>query len=74
MSKLPLPEAHWGYVGKPRLNWRDVEIDEGPDEDDESAPTPPDVIAMLGFDPKEIAAESLAEDEEPGATDPCSLK
>ena len=50
-KKFLLPEV--GIVGQAPTNWRDHE-DEDPDPDDEDPPTPPDVIAVLGFDPDEI--------------------
>lgn len=54
-----LPDVHFGPVGQPLPDWRKArtEIDEGQtdDDDDELLPeTPPDVVAMLGFDPLEL--------------------
>lgn len=43
-----LPFAHFGSVGAPLP---DPEDGEEEDPDDEERDTPPDVIAMLGFDP-----------------------
>jgi hypothetical protein len=49
-----LPDVHWGRVGE-SVDWRKLvetedQIDVDPD-DEELAETPPDVVAMLGFDP-----------------------
>jgi hypothetical protein len=48
-----LPEIHFGTAtAKPTVNWRDEEFDDpDPDDDEELAETPADVISMLGFDP-----------------------
>lgn len=51
---LDLPDAFWGVVGE-SVDWRKLveaegEVDVDPD-DEEMAETPPDVVAMLGFDP-----------------------
>jgi len=51
-----LPEAHWGNAEEPLPDWRGS-IDEDPD-DEEMENTPPDVIAMLGFDPKDMTEDS----------------
>jgi hypothetical protein len=42
------PDAHFGAVDAPLPDWRKID---DPDPDDELIETPPDVIAMLGFDP-----------------------
>lgn len=42
------PYAHFGSVDAPLPDWRKID---DPDPDDELIETPPDVIAMLGFDP-----------------------
>ena len=36
------------------VDWRDIDIDDSEDDDEELAETPEDVIEALGFDPKEI--------------------
>jgi hypothetical protein len=41
-----LPDVHFGRVGEKPVDWR-----AGIEEDDEEGVTPPDVVAMLGFDP-----------------------
>jgi hypothetical protein len=52
------PYAHFGRVDKKPVDWRKVP---DPDPDDEQIVTPPDVVAMLGFDPdKEPDAEADA--------------
>jgi hypothetical protein len=44
--------THFGWVGRPPAPISD---DDDPDPDDEEfAVSPPDVVAMLGFDPKEL--------------------
>jgi hypothetical protein len=46
-------DAHWGPVGTPRPHFSTVNV--GPDPDDEELETtPPDVVAILGFDPKDL--------------------
>jgi|GEM_PF-1938735 len=47
------PMAYFGSVDAPPANWRSEPDDFDPD-DEELAETPPDVIAMLGFDPSEL--------------------
>ena len=47
-----LPDAHFGPPAANPLDWRDEEFDDdAPDDDAELEETPPDVVAMLGFDP-----------------------
>ena len=44
------PVALFGKVGSPLPDWRDLDI---PDLDDvELEKTSPDIVVMLGFDPK----------------------
>jgi hypothetical protein len=56
MSKPKLPDVHFGKVEAKPIDWRDIkELDrEAPDDDAELPETPPDVTAMLGFDPKDL--------------------
>jgi hypothetical protein len=59
IEDLELPQVHFGSVQSKPLDWREVE--DIPDSDDEElAETPSDVIAMLGFDPKELKGGSDA--------------
>lgn len=51
---MKLPQVHFGKVGKQPKAWRDEKIREI-DDDDELKTTPPEVLKMLGFDPKEIS-------------------
>ena len=44
-----IPDAHFGNADSKAADWRKSGDD--PDPDDEEIETPPDVIAMLGFDP-----------------------
>ena len=58
MASLPLngsSEVHFGSVGNPLPNWRENDSlkDETDPDDEEMEKTPPDVIAIIGFDPKE---------------------
>ncbi len=46
-----LPQAHFGYVGAPLSG---VPYDDEDPDDELLAVTPPDVVAMLGFDPLEL--------------------
>lgn len=50
-------DIHFGGVDKPLPNWREFS-DDDPD-DSELENTPQDVIAVLGFDPKEFSEEDL---------------
>ena len=51
MSELPeLPDVSYGEAGK-GFDGDPFAVDIGPDDDEELAETPPDVIAILGFDP-----------------------
>lgn len=67
MKKRPstvFDRTHFGYYGKPLPDWRkapDADDDDDPD-DEELEVTPPDVVAILGFDPKELPDE-LPEDD-----------
>ena len=55
MSKLNLPKVFFGKVGNKPKKWRE-EVIEDVEDDEELKETPPDVLKMLGFDPKELAA------------------
>lgn len=65
-----LPDAHWGTATTPLPP---VTEDDDPDPDDELLPeTPPDVVAMLGFDPRDVAdddTEAGADTKPPFAAD-----
>ena len=45
-----LGDVHFGQAKDRPPNWRDVK-DDDEDGGDEDKPTPPEVVAMLGFDP-----------------------
>ena len=62
-----LPEAHFGEVGAPLPNPAGAVQDHDPDGEDEDGPTPPDVIMMLGFDPRDLLARTSDAGEEPEA-------
>jgi 8-oxo-dGTP pyrophosphatase MutT (NUDIX family) len=67
MSDDPeFPEAHWDDVDTPLPNWRDSEDDDADPDDELLEETPPDVVAMLGFDPLDEDVET--EDEDDGST------
>ena len=53
-----LPDVHFGDADSRSMNWRDHEED-SPDDDEELAKTPQDVIDILGFDPLESASKGL---------------
>jgi hypothetical protein len=56
-----LPDAHWGTAEAPLPDWREGGEDDDVDPDDELlAETPPDVITMLGFDPRELEGDTEA--------------
>ena len=46
-----LPDVHFGDVDSAPVDWRNAPDDNTPDDDEELAKTPPEVIAILGFDP-----------------------
>jgi len=46
-------DIHFGDVDNPLPDWRKEGINEIDSDDEELSETPPDVIAMLGFDPLE---------------------
>ena len=61
-SKAIMPALHFGPVGSkhvPKNLWGDSPDDR--DDDAVLAKTPPDVVAMLGFDPLDDAAASLSD-------------
>ena len=49
-----LPDVRFGDVDASKTDWRKVSVD-SPDDDAELERTPPDVVKMLGFDPKKEA-------------------
>jgi len=51
-----LPDVHFGQPGVVR-DWRKDLKDAEPDDDELLAQTPPDVKALLGFDPLEMETE-----------------
>jgi hypothetical protein len=48
-----LPSVHFGNASSDKIDWRENMPDESPD-DDELHETPPEVLMILGFDPKEL--------------------
>lgn len=55
MEQLILPNIIIGEKEADEVvNWRDIEINDNEDDDEELEETPEDVIEGLGFDPKEI--------------------
>jgi hypothetical protein len=54
---LPLPDVYFGSPNAGTVDWRDeVYADDAPDDDEQLAETPADVIELLGFDPLESEA------------------
>jgi hypothetical protein len=50
-------DIHFGVVKEKKDDFEEViEFDE-PDDDEELEVTPPDVVGMLGFDPKEFSTK-----------------
>ena len=49
MSRLP--DVHFGRVHEKPRDWREELKNESDDDDEELSRTPPDVVALLGFDP-----------------------
>jgi hypothetical protein len=47
-----LPDIHFGSAEAASLDWRKYK-DDSPDDDEELEHTPPSIVAMLGFDPRE---------------------
>ena len=56
-----LPDVYYGEAGTVAPDWRKSNKDIGPDDDAELPETPPDVVKLLGFDPKDSAAETQQE-------------
>jgi hypothetical protein len=54
-----LPDAHFGTPDSPPADWRKTH-DEAPDDDEQLAETPADVVAMLGFDPAKESGDKPA--------------
>lgn len=48
-------DIHFGPVAEKETEWTDLVGEDEPDDDEELDVTPPDVIGMLGFDPKEFS-------------------
>jgi hypothetical protein len=49
-------DVHFGPVSDKKIDWRKaLTNDNEPDDDEELEVTPPEVIGMLGFDPKEFS-------------------
>ena len=53
-----LPDVYYGEAGTSAPDWRKGAVDIGPDDDAELAETPPDVVKLLGFDPRGAEATS----------------
>ena len=50
-----LPDVHFGAVDQRPVDWRKhADVTSTFDDDTELLITPPDVIHLLGFDPKEL--------------------
>lgn len=58
MKANVLPMLYFGEVGEPGIDWRKQPEEIDPD-DEEMAVTPPDVVEMLGFDPREFSEERV---------------
>lgn len=55
MDKDLLPDIHYGDVKDDAADDGPLpEVEDEPDDDEELAETPQDVIDILGFDPKEL--------------------
>ena len=46
-----IPQIQIGPVGTPAINWRLQPVEDDPD-DEELEETPPEIVAVLGFAPK----------------------
>lgn len=46
-----IPEVHFGSVEDAPVDWRDADLDDAPDDDDELLVSPEDVVESLGFEP-----------------------
>ena len=53
MADEEIPQVHFGTVNVLPLDWRSLPEDETLDDDSELPQTSPEVIGILGFDPKE---------------------
>lgn len=61
-------DIHFGEIDRPLSDWRaDGDLSSQPDPDDELlAVTPPDVVAVLGFDPLEWERDNKHQKWSPG--------
>jgi hypothetical protein len=68
ITRIPIPEAHFGALDQPHRNWREVLANEPeqPDDDELLPETPPDIIGMLGFDPLELEDDDPSKAERVG--------
>ena len=48
-----IPDVHFGKADSEPTDWRKEPDNDEPDNDEELEETPEDVIALLGFDPKD---------------------
>lgn len=55
--KDDLPDVHFGEIKSQPADWRKGGAGGGADDDADLSETPPDVVEMLGFDPKSEAEE-----------------
>lgn len=53
MLESVLPDVHFGTAEAKPLDWRQYKEDSA-DDDEPLAQTPTSVVAILGFDPKEL--------------------
>jgi hypothetical protein len=61
MSKTPLTQVYYGEVG----NEAEPSTDDWEDpDDDELEETPPDVVELLGLDPKDLEDDDEEEEDE----------
>lgn len=70
-----LPDARWGDADSPLPDWRkSKDLDDTPDDDEQLAETPQDVIDMLGFDPAKEEADEPPPVEKRADSDSVNLK
>lgn len=47
-------DIYFGEVTEREVDWRNEDIEDEDSDDELLEETPPDVVAMLGFDPREL--------------------
>ena len=57
IPEVEFPAVFFGEVGEPGADWRKLLADDKDIDEDADGPTPPEVIEILGFDPRTLYEE-----------------